>query len=212
MALYKLSEAMKLSMSKLMKMSESDIKRIVSESGQTLNRRYINIKVNRKADQRAVHEMDRSGGRFSVANKNKVELLREFKREQSFYNKKNSTVRGAINSQRNLERSLLGGKTAVEFSKLTGHSPEAVEEIESNIKKSIANAWDSWRRANDIRSDYYGEYAKIQELQDAFKSSDDPMTIISQLNDIANDLDAHAARDLGLTLEEYRSSWEEAFQ
>lgn len=204
----KLAERMELSTMDIMKMPEEKIREIVSESGQSLNRRVTNIRYNKEADKRAINKLERTGGRFSVKDKNtKYKLIAEFKREKEFYHSKQGTVKGAVETSRNLERKILGGKTAKEYAKQNEIEERDAEILAMDIRHAIRKAWDRWEKNQMINNLFYKEYKEIQEIQSGFETTNDPEELMDRLDVIAHDLEKESASQLGQTLSEYRQAW-----
>lgn len=122
----KATEFNRLTGVQLNKMSEADLRSIVSQQAKVANKRMKNIKANVNASQQAVASAERSGGAFKVSGKKgKLALVKEAKRIQNFNKAKTGTVKGAIEVKAKSER-IATGQSAIEASK----------EAESNYKRS----------------------------------------------------------------------------
>lgn len=75
------------------KLSDADLKQVVSRIASAGNKRLKRLEESGMYSPAADDVMD-SGGKFSVKNKGRDDLLTEFKREREFYDKKTSSVRG----------------------------------------------------------------------------------------------------------------------
>lgn len=102
----KSSDFNKMTARDFIKLPDNELKSLVKSQANVANRRYQNIKSRSDTNKAGVRAVDRSGGRFSVAGKNRGELLVELKRIQNFNKMKTGTVRGAIKSQEKIEKSL----------------------------------------------------------------------------------------------------------
>lgn len=122
----KASDFNKLTGVRLNKMSEADLRKLVSQQAKIANKRMQNIKSNVNASQQAVASAERSGGAFKASGKKgKSALVKEAKRIQNFNKAKTGTVKGAVEVKAKSER-IATGQSAIEASK----------EAESNYKKS----------------------------------------------------------------------------
>lgn len=104
----KSSDFNKMTGRKLNSLPDNELKSLVKSQANIANRRYQNIKSRTDTNKAGVRSVDKSGGRFSVAGKNRAELLVEAKRIQNFNKMKTGTVRGAVESQEKMEKSFRG--------------------------------------------------------------------------------------------------------
>lgn len=77
------------------KMDYKQLKTLVTQKGQSANKRFDRISASRNMSHLATNAVKRSGGRFSVAGKNKEQLIIEAKRIQAFNKSSTGTVSGA---------------------------------------------------------------------------------------------------------------------
>lgn len=108
----------KMTERQLEKLDFNDLKKLVSAQGQAANRRIKNIEKSDKTSKRAVNQVKREqkGGRFSVKNKSRDELLREARQIQNFNKSKSGTVKGAVKLKESYEKKALG-QTSTEVGK-----------------------------------------------------------------------------------------------
>ena len=101
-----LAEFNNLSTTQLMHLSTPELKKLVSTMGGRLNKRISNLRYAEGANKSAYEKVQESGGKFSVKGKNRKELMYEAKREQGFYRMKGSTVSGAKQIYKSMEKAM----------------------------------------------------------------------------------------------------------
>ena len=101
-----LQEFNELSTTQLMHLNTPELKSLVSQMGGRLNKRISNLKYAEGANKSAYEKVQESGGKFSVKDKSRKELIYEAKREQSFYRMKGSTVSGAKKIYKSMEKAI----------------------------------------------------------------------------------------------------------
>lgn len=133
-----LSDFAKLTTKELSKMNVTQLRDLAKEQGKKLNKRLSNIRGNQDASKLAYNAVMESGGKFGVkrikrgTENEKTDLLLEIKREQRFQNAKSSTVRGAIQVSKNIQKAT--GMTAEEHSKKVGAEYEKQEKARLKAK------------------------------------------------------------------------------
>lgn len=143
----KLEDFAKLTTKQLSKMSVGDLRDLAKEQGKKLNKRLSNIRGNEDASKLAYNAVMESGGRFGVkrikkgTENEKKDIILEIKRQQRFQRAKSSTVKGAIEVNRNIQKAT--GMTAEESAKKAGAKFEKEEKarlIAKNKKHKLTKA------------------------------------------------------------------------
>ena len=87
------------------KLSDADLKKVVSRIASAGNKRLKRLYEEGMYSAAAESVME-SGGKFSVKNKERDDLLTEFKREREFFDKKSSSVRGVRDIRKRTAKTL----------------------------------------------------------------------------------------------------------
>ena len=145
-----LQEFNELSTTQLMHLTTPELKSLVSQMGGRLNKRISNLKYAEGANKSAYEKVQESGGKFSVKDKSRKELIYEAKREQSFYRMKGSTVSGAKKIYKSMEKAM--GSDKKKFMKKEKmkakkegrkfNSRQASKEYDQRVGK----AWDDFKK------------------------------------------------------------------
>ena len=137
----------------LQKMSRADLARNVSKLASAGNKRIVRIE---KAGvySPAVEYVKQHGGKFSVAGKNKQQLLIEYNRVADFLTSKTSTVRGAKKWEKDVARGvskILKGDTSL----------KAAEKKTKKEQREEEKQWqDEWLKRKD---DFWKLYSRLQD-------------------------------------------------
>ena len=145
-----LSEFNNLSTTQLMHLTTPELKSLVSQMGGRLNKRVSNLKYAEGANKSAYEKVQESGGKFSIKGKNRKELMYEAKREQSFYRMKGSTVSGAKQIYKNMEKAMGTDKKKYlkqkkKQAKKEGKKFNAKQESKSYDGR-VGNAWKAFKK------------------------------------------------------------------
>ena len=133
-----------------MHLSTPELKSLVSSMGSRLNKRVVNIKYAQGANKTAYEKIQESGGKFSVKGKNRKALLYEAKREQSFYRMKGSTVSGAKQIYKNMEKAMGSDKKKYMREEKKKAKKEGRKfnrnQASKNYDKRVGKAWDDFKK------------------------------------------------------------------
>lgn len=149
-------EFLRADMMDIMQMSEKEVRKYASAAATILNRRRANIIYNRAASKRAIIE---SGGeRFGIRGKNRRDLLIEVGRMRRFDRSPYSTVAGAKEETRKIEKEWFGEPGE----EIYGNTPESLDKL-----RAAEN--DAYKAVNDLKiiaSEYYQDVInEIDELK-----------------------------------------------
>lgn len=107
----------------------------------------------------AYREVQRTGGKFSVAGKNRTQLLQELQRMRSFYGMETSNVRGA---QKNIENIKKGMKKALsDKGMLTEETAQSIEEMSESDRERLWESIDKMREMKPNDFNYKEWLAKV---------------------------------------------------
>lgn len=140
-----LEQFMKLDQNDFYKMSDKELKQIVSSIGKTLNKRISRLSSSSSVSQDSVRFINETGGKFGVRGKDKEELIDEAIREQKFNNSPTSRFNKArqvkqereraTDKARKTEQAKAQGKSTKEIAKIKGKTQE--ERLKDYMKKGV---------------------------------------------------------------------------
>lgn len=146
----------------LMNMSRKDLAKNVSILASAANKRIKRMKQSGEYSP-AVDWVKTHGGNFSVAGKDKNQLLVEFFRVQQFLESKTSTVRGAKKWQRSVKKEV--GKAIKGRLKVRGEGAKTIEDSLNAIFNDPKKREDFWDLYSRITAEYDVK-AKYKEIWD----------------------------------------------
>ena len=144
-----LAEFNNLTTTQLMHLSTPELKSLVSQMGGRLNKRISNLKYAEGANKSAYEKVQESGGKFSVKGKNRKELMYEAKREQGFYRMKGSTVSGAKQIYKSMEKAIGSDKKKYMKKEKKKAKKEGRKfnrrQVSKEYDERVGRAWDDFK-------------------------------------------------------------------
>lgn len=145
-----LAEFNNLTTTQLMHLSTPELKSLVSQMGGRLNKRISNLKYAEGANKSAYEKVQESGGKFSVKGKNRKELMYEAKREQGFYRMKGSTVSGAKQIYKSMEKAIGSDKKKYMKKEKKKAKKEGRKfnrrQVSKEYDQRVGKAWDDFKK------------------------------------------------------------------
>lgn len=149
-------------------LSDADLRHNVTMAVSAANKRLARMeKANLNPPAR--REVERTGGRFSVAGKNRTQLLKELQRIQEFYSMETSTIKGA---KKHFEKVKAGMKDTLKSrGELTEEAAADIDELTNDERDQIWEAFDKMRELKPNDFNYKEWMAKAAEWASKGRSS-----------------------------------------
>lgn len=131
-----MTEFNNLSFADMDKMDFDSLKKLVSQKATSANKRLDRLSQKSGVSKSAIREVKSSGGRFGVAEKDKIQLIGEAKRIQTFNRAKSGTVAGARKEAKEaIEAAKDAGVKVAGAVKKTKKKQKSLKDIHSDITK-----------------------------------------------------------------------------
>lgn len=130
-----MTEFNNLSFQDMNKMDFDTLKKLVSQKGKSANKRLDRISGASGISKSAIREVQSSGGRFSVKGKDKIQLIGEAKRIQTFNRSKSGTVSGAKKTAKEAIQAAKDSGVKVQSKTKRKSKKKSLSKIHSDITK-----------------------------------------------------------------------------
>lgn len=130
-----MTEFNNLSFQDMNKMDFDTLKKLVSQKGKSANKRLDRISGASGVSKSAIREVQSSGGRFSVKGKDKIQLIGEAKRIQTFNRSKSGTVSGAKKTAKEAIQAAKDSGVKVQSKTKRKSKKKSLSKIHSDITK-----------------------------------------------------------------------------